>query len=253
MPRSDSVLWRTGIVSTNDKDIVPPFSIVPATQDGELVLRSSSLVTRGLNLSKILVRDRTQLLQAAEQGDASAQYDLGVMYAEGHGVPQDYAEAATWYQKAADQGHADAQINLGDMYCDGKGVSQDYAEAFKWFRKAAEQGDGVAQDFLGYMYDFGLGVPQDYAEAFKWWRMAAEQGHADAQDNLGHMCASGRGVPQDYVQSYFWYSLAASRSSGEDHKKCSDARDLAAKELAPEKLMEAQRMVREWEKSHPRK
>ena len=51
--------------------------------------------------------------KAAEQGDASAQYNLGVMYENGHGVEQDDEQAVFWYRKAAEQGYADAQYNLG--------------------------------------------------------------------------------------------------------------------------------------------
>jgi hypothetical protein len=51
----------------------------------------------------------------AEAGDATAQYNLGVMYAEGQGVPQDDEEAAKWFRKAAEQGDADAQCTLGKM------------------------------------------------------------------------------------------------------------------------------------------
>ena len=62
------------------------------------------------------------------------------MYDKGQGVPQDYAEAVKWYRLAAEQGDADAQYNLGVMYDNGQGVPQDYAEAVKWYRLAAEQG-----------------------------------------------------------------------------------------------------------------
>jgi len=55
------------------------------------------------------------------------------------------------------------------------------------------------------------------------------------------------------VQSYFWFSLAASRASGEEYRQASEAKNRVAKELTPEKLKDAQRMVGEWEKSHPRK
>ena len=68
-------------------------------------------------------------------------------------MPQDYAEAVKWYRKAADQGDAAAQFNLGVMYATGQGVPQDYAEAVKWYRKAAEQGHAGAQYNLGVMYD----------------------------------------------------------------------------------------------------
>jgi len=68
-------------------------------------------------------------LPLAEQGDISAQYNLGLMYEYGRGVVQDYAEAAKWYMKAAEQGDASAQENLGIMYHKGRGVPRDYAEA----------------------------------------------------------------------------------------------------------------------------
>jgi TPR repeat protein len=65
----------------------------------------------------------------ANQGNAAAQYNLGLMYADGHGVAQDDAAAMSWFRKTADQGYADAQYNLGLMYADGQGVAQDDAAA----------------------------------------------------------------------------------------------------------------------------
>jgi TPR repeat protein len=65
----------------------------------------------------------------------------------------------------AEQGHANAQFNLGLMYSNGEGVPEDDAEAVKWSRKAAEQGHANAQLNLGYMYSIGTGVPEDDAEA----------------------------------------------------------------------------------------
>jgi hypothetical protein len=72
----------------------------------------------------------------AEQGDAVAQYNLGVMYGKGQGVPQDYAEAMKWYLLAAEQGFAFAVSAIGNMYYKGEGVPQDYAEAMKWYQRA---------------------------------------------------------------------------------------------------------------------
>ena len=87
----------------------------------------------------------TKLLQPAEQGDVEAQTNLGWMYDNGQGVPQDYKEAVRWYTKAAEQGDAEAQTNLGWMYRNGDGVPQDEKEAARWFRLAAEQGYAEAQ------------------------------------------------------------------------------------------------------------
>ncbi|MGA2226834.1 MAG: tetratricopeptide repeat protein, partial [Syntrophobacteraceae bacterium] len=77
----------------------------------------------------------------AEHGNVGAQYHLGLMYAKGRGVPQDYIEAAKWCRKAAEQGHAEAQHDLGEMYFDGEGVQQDFVQAHMWLDLAAEQGD----------------------------------------------------------------------------------------------------------------
>ncbi len=91
--------------------------------------------------------EEVALLRAtAEQGDAEAQYDLGVMYANGHGVAQDYEEAAQLYRAAAEQGLAEAQYTLGVMYVNGQGIAQDYAEAYAWSGTAAAQGFGGAEE-----------------------------------------------------------------------------------------------------------
>ena len=66
------------------------------------------------------------------------------MYFTGQGVKQDKEEAVKWYRKAAEQGYASAQYNLGNIYGNGRGVKQDYVEAVKWYRKAADQGDADA-------------------------------------------------------------------------------------------------------------
>ncbi len=81
----------------------------------------------------------------AEQGSTSAQSNLGTMYENGYGVPQDYAEAVKWYRKAAEQGYASAQTNLGTMYAKGHGVTQDYVQAHMWFNLAAAQGNAVGR------------------------------------------------------------------------------------------------------------
>ena len=122
--------------------------------------------------------------QAAEHGNAEAQYNLGKMYQWGRGVERDDAEATRWYRKAADQGHANAQDNLGWMYQNGLGVEQNYIEAVSWYRKAADQGHANAQNNMGWMYQNGLGVTQDETEAVKWYRLAAKQGNTYAQNNL---------------------------------------------------------------------
>ncbi len=162
----------------------------------------------------------------------------------------DYAVAFESFSILAEQGVARAQVNLGFMYADGKGVPQDDAEAVRWYRRAAEQGDARAQVSLGYMYVQGRGVSQDYTEALRWFRQAAEQGDARAQIKLGAMHALGQGVPQDHVQAHKWFNLAASRFSSSEQElrdKAVQARNGVASLMTPAQIAEAQRLMREWQ------
>ncbi len=78
----------------------------------------------------------------AEQGDAAAQFNLGLMYYDGQGVPQDFREARRWFQRSADQGYEKAQLNLGAMYGSGKGLRRpDYVQAYVWLSLCAAAGD----------------------------------------------------------------------------------------------------------------
>ena len=189
-------------------------SLVPFAA-GEIVVRSASLVKRGLEFleashptddeiayafdNDVLV---TSLRAEANAGEVNSQVILGQWYALGlSGLPQDDAQAVALYRKAADQGHADAQFNLGYAYAYGQGVPQDYAQAVAWYRKAADQGNAHAQNNLGHAYRNGQGVPQDYGEAVAWYRKAAEQGNQFAQFNLGYAYNFGQGVPQDSAQA----------------------------------------------------
>ncbi|KAF9079355.1 hypothetical protein BGX23_004275 [Mortierella sp. AD031] len=148
-------------------------------------------------------------LKAADQGHAIAQCNLGLMYSRGDGISPDYSLAMVWYRKAADQGHCESQFNIGILYEDGRGVPQDYSQAMDWYRKAADQGHIDAQFNIGVLHSSGLGVPQDYSQAMDWYRKAADQGHVKSQFNIGVLHSNGRGVPQDYSQAMEWYRKAA--------------------------------------------
>lgn len=145
----------------------------------------------------------------AEHGDVKSQYELGRLFFEGRGVPQDYRESVHWYRTAADQGFARAQSSLGFMYEQGLGVPRDYAEALQWYLKAADRGDADAEYNLGTMYRLGMGVSQDSVEAVKWYRMASSQGDANGQYGLGYMYYNGKGVQQDFAMAARLYRQAA--------------------------------------------
>ena len=99
--------------------------------------------------------------KAAEQGDAAAQCNCGLIYDLGKGTAVDKAKALYWYEKAAEQGNIQAQCNCGWMYDLGEGTAVDKAKALYWFEKAAEQGDAQALFLCGWMYDRDEGTAED--------------------------------------------------------------------------------------------
>lgn len=119
---------------------------------------------------------------SAEQGDAEAQFRLGMMYYHGNRVEQDDVQAAYWFRQAAEQGYADAQLKLGDVYEYGKGVEQDYTQAIYWYRQAAEQEHAGAQFYLGRMYKLGRGVQRDLSLASEWYARSCDNGSYDSCD-----------------------------------------------------------------------
>ena len=92
-----------------------------------------------------------------------------------------------WYRLAADQGDAAAQFNLGVMYAKGAGVLKDDAEAVRWYRLAADQGDAIAQSNLGVMYATGRGVLKDSVLAHMWSNIAGTNGNARARKLRDHL------------------------------------------------------------------
>ncbi len=167
---------------------------------------------------------------------AFADFDRGLeAYDKG-----DYKTALQEWQPLAEQGNAGAQFYLGVMYEKGYGVLQDYKEAVKWYTLSAKQGHSSPQYNLGLMYNKGQGVPQDYKEAMKWYRLSAEQGNATAQFNLGAQYYYGEGVIKDYAIAHMWYNISASNGSESGEK----LRDVIAKLMTSAQIEKAQDLAK---------
>jgi uncharacterized protein len=148
--------------------------------------------------------------------------------------------------EAAEQGFAMAESNIGTMYIYGRGVPQDFGEAMRWYHKAADQGLALGQFNIGAMYLNGKGVPRDYSEAVKWYQKAADQGLADAQYNLGMMYRDGLGAEQNYVRAHKWYSLAAANFPASETENRTRNRDNIAAKMNPAQIVEAEKLAHEW-------
>jgi len=145
------------------------------------------------------------LTEAANQGYAPAQYEVGRIYLYGRGIPIDYAQALIWEHKAAEQGDARAQRDMAFMYERGFGVSADPAQAAEWNRKAAMQGNAEAQLHLAKGLDEGAGVSKDPEEARKWYAKAARQEQPAAQLEMARESAGQGNCPV----AVHWYEEAA--------------------------------------------
>jgi TPR repeat protein len=227
--------WRELGFSYIPQNLPLPECAQKVSAEQTLQQESEPLGTTKLPTLEYDPNDLIAVQNAAEQGNPHAQTDLGVRYADGEGVEQDYEQAVYWYEKAAEQGDAGCQWALGSHYrlgvgvaynpesaeywlrksaeqgnllavnelCDfyldlsGAGVTQNDELALTWIEKAAELGHLNAQYHLGFMYQNGRGVAQNDQVAVQWFQKAAEQGHLDAQNNLGLMYRDGRGVAQN--------------------------------------------------------
>lgn len=108
----------------------------------------------------------------ARDGDAKAQYALGIIHLNGLAGPPSPDLAATWLRKSAEQGYLQAQTELARMYREGDGVAQDFGAMARWYGLAAEQGDVGAQLFLADSYAYGYGVEVDHVRAYMWYEIA---------------------------------------------------------------------------------
>lgn len=147
-------------------------------KDSEAACYLGIIYRDGLGVEKNLETAKSYFIKSIEFYSYKPQpyYELANTYY----LQEKYENAVKWYRKAAEQGYASAQSQLGVMYAFGLGVPQNENEAAKWWRKAAEQGDAVGQ----FNYASVFVGKKDYNEAVKWLRKAAEQGFDEANKQL---------------------------------------------------------------------
>ena len=216
--------------------------------------------------------------QRAVQGDPVAQFCLAFMYKHGKGVPPDPQKAIEWYTKAAEQGYASAQNNLGVMYerigeqallLDERAGVSNFLKAMKWFQEAGKQGNPIAQFNAALIYQLDAFLSTHPTKAIEsghhvvnWNEKAAAQnyppaqyelatiyrtgcpgvavnlekvlellteaaspnpdlvspykkGYAPAQHDLATMYSRGDGVNRDHTEAVKWYQMAAEQGDAD--------------------------------------
>lgn len=119
---------------------------LPAHAEGDALLIPAlgrcSLNTAPEDLAQALAACQ----QAAQQGDAAAQYELGEFHYDGTRAPRDLAQALHWFEQASLQGNAQAQLRLGSMFFRGEGVPANNVQAYIVLKMAAINGSDEAMD-----------------------------------------------------------------------------------------------------------
>jgi len=208
----------------------------------------------------------------AEEGDADAMNEMGVLYHNGQGVEQDFKEALEWYWKAVDKDNIDAWVNLGILYNFGQGVERNFnhattlhikaaifenkwatkniifypkvkgttpnlKEAMAWFKEAAEHGDAGAMNNVGLLYE-ARGIEEwDRKEAITWYKKAADLGNADAMYRLGSIYEHGIFMEKREFEeeAASWYKKAA--ELGNADAMCRIGSNLYSKEQEQEEAI----------------
>ena len=139
--------------------------------------------------------ERARIVGAAVAGDMQSQYELGLIYDEGKGIPRNSKEAAYWYRRAARNGQADALLALGKAFRSGDGVLQDSRIAAENFWRAAERGNAEGAYLFATMLSSGEGVAKDLPRALKYFLQAAENNYADADVQVSKLRSQGVRMP----------------------------------------------------------
>ena len=214
-------LWRSG---WKGKAVITGFVILLALCLFVLCISSSNAdanykmglqYLKGDGVEKDVVKATELFRQAAGQGNADAQYQLGAIY----GSLQDWNESAKWYQAAAEQGHAKAKLGLGFCYIFGLGVAKNEDKGTQLINEAKQdpQLQDQIQDLLSHfrfadnkqLYSNGKDAEDDKTKGVGSLRLAAEIGNAEAQAALGLCYYNGESVTRNDKEAMKWFQRAA--------------------------------------------
>ena len=186
------------------------------------------------------------LKQAAENGDAAAQYELAIELGKGKKTFKSEKDIAFWFEKAAVQNYRNAAYAIGYYYTIGRGVTRNYDKAIEWLERSAATADLQAYCLLSNLYSSGKGVRKDPIIAAIWMRkfndrwewkdkerfvgrygidlfipenmlkhlqIEADAGDPYSQFNLGFAIYRGRGTFRDPAKALHWFERSASQNN----------------------------------------
>ncbi len=147
--------------------------------------------------------------QAADKGYPLGQFDLGLIYEKGKGVPVDLVKAKELYLKAAEKGHVQAMVQLAGLYFNAGASAKDQEIALDWYKKAAQKDDRDALYQLGLLSETGVATPLNFPEALRYYQKAADLGDAKAMLALARIHQYGLGGVKNNQQAISYYKKLA--------------------------------------------
>jgi TPR repeat protein len=182
-------------------------------------------------------------LSLANQNDAKACFNLGLMYHDGDGVKQDMDEAVKWYTKSADLNYKEAQYMLASLVFRREIQSIPYERAAQYYQQAAEQGHVKSQLNLGILYFRDDVIPQDLAASFKWLSLAASNNNSEAQGYMANIYMQGIGVEKDTLKAAMWLMLATQNEDQHLVNRHTKMLNYTLVQLTPEQVASAKKLA----------
>lgn len=183
----DATIWGSIEWSNNPQDfsIYIQHCLANAAHLDDATIRVKELSGSDKQTEAMFPKAVTKIEQLAIAGDSTAQFHMGKFYGEGHGVPEDFAAAARWYELAASQGEFRAAQNLANLKLAGKGIPQDVDGAIALYEKGIAAGDPAGAETLAYFF-LADGF-KDTERAFGYLKKAYALGSLLAGTRLGRL------------------------------------------------------------------
>lgn len=176
------------------------------------------LKTTGNGVDQDWTKAVEMLSRSAQQRNADAQWELGLMYENADHISKDEAQALDLYRKSADAGSPIGLYLVAHCYQHGIVVEEDravsdslYGKSYEQLMLLAPQEDIYVLNFVGSALFWGDGVAVDRAKAFGYYLTSAQKGNPETQYKIGNCYETGQGTAQDMTQALGWYQRSAAQ------------------------------------------
>ncbi|MAZ34345.1 MULTISPECIES: SEL1-like repeat protein [Thalassospira] len=173
----------------------------------------------GLGAERNIAESISWFEMAANEGDTYAQANLAMYFCHSSDLKL-FNRGWTMLMNACDQGDISAKYQMTQILIFGVAHREpDYAAALDLAMDLAELSHPGGYHLIGVMYEHGLGVPVDMVRSASWYERAARKGSANGQAALGRLYAIGSGVDQDNIMAYYWLRMSAPSAGSQAYRE----------------------------------